>query len=175
MKKIKTASYATQKSSLHTSSNINVKDGINIVLGDKMREAKKELKIKKDENSQLLSQLQSLSEKSSELISKRNKLLTNINQQKSQIYLLKNTNKAYRNYLNELTAKDSDEMDKNKKNEECLNSISIFAENISNNIISINEILEENRDKMKITQNDLLKNIPLEFLKKLNNNRICVK
>ena len=174
MKKIKTASYATQKSSLHTSSNINVKDGINIVLGDKMREAKKELKIKKDENNQLLSQLQSLNEKASELISKRNKLLTNINQQKSQIYLLKNTNKAYRNYLNELTAKDSDEMDKNKKNEECLNSISIFAENISNNIIRINEILEENRDKMKITQSDLLKNIPLEFLKKLNN-RICVK
>ena len=171
---MKNSSYNTQKSSLHSSSNINVKDRISIVLGDKMREAKNILKTKKEENNQYLSQLQTLNEKSSELIAKRNKLLTNINQQKSQLFLLKSQNKAYRNYLNELTAKDSNEVDKNKKWEECLNSISQMAENISNNIIQINAILSENGDKMKISQNDLLKNIPVEFLKNLSN-KISVK
>ena len=119
MKKIKNVplGYGTQKSSL-PSSNVNVKDKFSVVLGDKKREAENLLKAKKDENNQLLSQLQSLNEKFSELISKRNKLLTNINQQKSQIFLLKNKNKAFRNYLNELTAKDSNEIDKNKKKEE---------------------------------------------------------
>ena len=169
MKKIKNSSYATQKSSLHSSSNINVKDRISIVLGDKMREAKNILKAKKEENNQYLAQLKSLNEKSSELVAKRNKLLTNINQQKSQIFLLKNKNKAYRNYLNELTAKDSNEMDKNKKGDSCLISISQMAENISNNITQINAILNENGEKMKISQNDLLKNIPVEFLKNLSN------
>ena len=128
MKKIKNVPYGngTQKSSLPSSSNINMKDKFSVVLGDKKREAETLLKIKKEENSQLLSQLQSLNEKCSELISKRNKLLTNINQQKSQLFLLKNKNKAYRNYLNELTAKDSNEVDKNKKSEKDLNSISNF-------------------------------------------------
>ena len=108
MKKAKNVSggYGTQKASLPSSSNINVKDKINIVLGDKKSEAEDILKMKKDENNQLLAQLQSLNEKSIDLISKRNKLLSNINQQKSQIFLLKNKNKAYRNYLNELTSKD---------------------------------------------------------------------
>ena len=163
MKKIKNVplGYGTQKSSL-PSSNVNVKDKFSVVLGDKKREAEK-----KDENNQLLTQLQSLNEKFSELISKRNKLLTNINQQKSQIFLLKNKNKAFRNYLNELTAKDSNEIDKNKKNEEDLNSISNLSENISNNISQINEILKGNGDKMTIGQDDLLKNIPVEFLKNL--------
>ena len=92
MKKIKNVPYGngTQKSSLPSSSNINMKDKFSVVLGDKKREAETLLKIKKEENSQLLSQLQSLNEKCSELISKRNKLLTNINQQKSQLFLLKN-------------------------------------------------------------------------------------
>ena len=44
------------------------------MLGDKKREAENILKTKKDENNQLLSQLQVLNEKSSDLISKRNKL-----------------------------------------------------------------------------------------------------
>ena len=169
MKKVKNTPYATQKSSLNSNSNINVKDRLSIVLGDKMREAKNILKMKKDENNQYLSQLHSLYEKSNELISKRNKLLNNINQQKSQIFLLKYKNKAYRNYLNELTAKDSNEMNNNKKSEECLNSISLLSENISNNIIRINEILCNNSDKMKIGNDDLLKNIPVDFLKNLNN------
>jgi hypothetical protein len=47
----------------------------------------------------------------------------NINQQKSQIFLLKNKNKAYRNYLNELTAKDSSELEKNKKGEAKMNAM----------------------------------------------------
>ena len=169
MKKIKNVSngYGTQKASLPSNSNINVKDKINTVLGDKKSEAEDILKIKKDENNQLLAQLQSLNEKSVDLISKRNKFLSNINQQKSQIFLLKNKNKAFRNYLNELTSKDTNELEKNKKSEEDLNSISNLSENISNNISQINEILKGNGDKMTIGQDDLLKNIPVEFLKNL--------
>ena len=169
MKKIKNVSYmnGSQKTSLPTTSNINMKDKFSIVLGDKKREAENFLKMKIDENNQLLSQLQSLNEKSSELISKKNKLLMSINQQKSQIFLIKNKNKAYRNYLNELTSKDSSELEKNKKCEEDLNSISNLSENISNNICQINEIFKGNCDKMKISQDDLLKNIPVEFLKNL--------
>ena len=157
----------TQKSSLPISSNINVKDKFSIVLGEKKNEAENILKMKKDENNQLSSQLQILNEKSAELIAKRNKLLASINQQKSQIFLLKNKNKAYRNYLNELTSKDSSELEKNKKSEEDLNSISKLSQNISNNICQINDILSVNRDKMKIGQDDLLKNIPVDFLKNL--------
>ena len=169
MKKIKNVSsgYGTQKSSLPNSSNVNVKDKFSMVLGDRKREAENILKMKKDENNQLSAQLQSLNEKTADLISKRNKLLVNINQQKSQIFLLKNKNKAYRNYLNELTAKDSSELEKNKKGEEDFNSISKLSENISDNICQINEILSVNCDKMKIGQDDLLKNIPVEFLKNL--------
>ena len=64
MKKIKNVplGYGTQKSSL-PSSNVNVKDKFSVVLGDKKREAENLLKAKKDENNQLLSQLQSLNEK----------------------------------------------------------------------------------------------------------------
>ena len=176
MKKIKNISYpnGTQKSSL-PNSNINMKDNFSIVLGDKKREAQNTLKIKRDENAQLLSQLQSLNEKSNELVSKRNKLLASINQQKSQIFLLKNKNKAYRNYLNELTSKDSSEMEKIKKNEDDLNSISKLSENISNNICQINEILNGNCDKMNLGQDYLLKNIPVEFLKKLGEKNIVNK
>ena len=177
MKKTKNVScgYGTQKSSLPNSSNINVKDKLSIVLGDKKREAENILKMKIDENNQLSSQLQSLNEKSAELISKRNKLLANINQQKSQIFLLKNKNKAFRNYLNELTSKDSSELEKNKKNEEALNSIPKLSENISNNISQINEILNVDGDKMKIGQDDLLKNIPVDFLKNLGTKIIVTK
>ena len=177
MKKIKNVSngYGTQKASLPSNSNINVKDKINTVLGDKKSEAEDILKMKKDENNQLLAQLQSLNEKSVDLISKRNKLLSNINQQKSQIFLLKNKNKAFRNYLNELTSKDTNESEKNKKNEEDFNSISKLSENISNNICQINEILKLDGDKMKIGQDDLLKNIPVEFLKKLSDKTIVNK
>ena len=177
MKKIKNVSngYGTQKASLPSNSNINVKDKINTVLGDKKSEAEDILKMKKDENNQLLAQLQSLNEKSVDLISKRNKLLSNINQQKSQIFLLKNKNKAFRNYLNELTSKDTNESEKNKKNEEDFNSISKLSENISNNICQINEILKLDGDKMKISQDDLLKNIPVEFLKKLSDKTIVNK
>ena len=177
MKKIKNVSngYGTQKASLPSNSNINVKDKINTVLGDKKSEAEDILKMKKDENNQLLAQLQSLNEKSVDLISKRNKLLSNINQQKSQIFLLKNKNKAFRNYLNELTSKDTNELEKNKKNEEDFNSISKLSENISNNICQINEILKLDGDKMKIGQDDLLKNIPVEFLKKLSDKAIVNK
>ena len=177
MKKIKNVSngYGTQKASLPSNSNINVKDKINTVLGDKKSEAEDILKMKKDENNQLLAQLQSLNEKSVDLISKRNKLLSNINQQKSQIFLLKNKNKAFRNYLNELTSKDTNELEKNKKSEEDFNSISKLSENISNNICQINEILKLDGDKMKICQDDLLKNIPVEFLKKLSDKAIVNK
>ena len=177
MKKIKNVSngYGTQKASLPSNSNINIKDKINTVLGDKKSEAEDILKMKKDENNQLLAQLQSLNEKSVDLISKRNKLLSNINQQKSQIFLLKNKNKAFRNYLNELTSKDTNELEKNKKSEEDFNSISKLSENISNNICQINEILKLDGDKMKIGQDDLLKNIPVEFLKKLSDKAIVNK
>ena len=177
MKKIKNVSngYGTQKASLPSNSHINVKDKINTVLGDKKSEAEDIIKMKKDENNQLLAQLQSLNEKSVDLISKRNKLLSNINQQKSQIFLLKNKNKAFRNYLNELTSKDTNELEKNKKSEEDFNSISKLSENISNNICQINEILKLDGDKMKIGQDDLLKNIPVEFLKKLSDKTIVNK
>ena len=176
MKKMKNISYSngTQKSSL-PNSNINIKDKFSIVLGDKKREAENILKIKKDENAQLLSQLQSLNEKSIELISKRNKLLASINQQKSQIFLLKNKNKAYRNYLNELASKDSGEIEKNKKREDDLKSIVNLSENISNNICQINEILNGNCDKMNVGKDYLLKNIPVEFLKKLGERNIVNK
>lgn len=169
MKKVKNVPYGngTQKASIPNSSNINMKDKFSIVLGDKKKEAENILKMKKDENNQLLSQLQSLNEKSSELISKRNKLLSSINQQKSQIFLLKNKNKAFRNYLNELTSKDSNEVGKNKKCEEDLDSIAKMSENISNNICQINEILIGNGENMKIVQDDLLKNIPVDFFKNL--------
>ena len=176
MKKMKNISYSngTQKSSL-PNSNINIKDKFSIVLGDKKREAENILKMKKDENAQLLSQLQSLNEKSIELISKRNKLLASINQQKSQIFLLKNKNKAYRNYLNELASKDSGEIEKNKKREDDLKSIVNLSENISNNICQINEILNGNCDKMNVGKDFLLKNIPVEFLKKLGERNIVNK
>ncbi len=149
--------------------NINVKDKINIVLGDKIKELQNMLKMKKDQNIQLLNQLQSLSDKSNELVSKRNKLLININQQKSQIFVLKNKNKAYRNYLGELTSKDSSDISRNKKKDDIFNSIAKLSENISGNIIEINKILCDNRDKLKLDQNDLLKNIPVDFLTNLPN------
>ena len=77
--------------------------------------------------------------------------------------------------MNELTAKDSSELEKNKKCEEDFNSISKLSENISDNICQINEILSVNGDKMKIGKDDLLKNIPVEFLKKLSDKTIVNK
>ena len=148
---------------------INIKDKISVVLGDKIKELQNILKLKKDQNNELLNQLQSLSDKSNELIFKRNKLLININQQKSQIFVMKNKNKAYRNYLSELTSKDSSEIAKNKRDDNVFNSISKLSDNISMNINEINTILSENADKLKINENDLLKNIPVEFLKNLGN------
>ena len=156
-------------------SNINVKDKINIVLGDKIKELQNTLKMKKDQNAQLLNQLQSLSDKSNELVSKRNKLLVNINQQKSQIFVLKNKNKAYRNYLSELTSKDSSSLSNDKKQDDVFNSIAKLSENISGNIIEINKILTENSDKLKLDKNDLLKNIPVDFLKNLPNKNNVIK
>ena len=146
---------------------INLKDKMDVVLGEKIKELQNILKMKKDQNNQLLNQIQNLSEKTNELVSKRNKLLVSINQQKSRIFILKNKNRAYRNYLNELTSKDSNEMAKNKKEEDVFNSISTLSENISNNINYINGVLKENSDKLKLNQNDLLQNIPVDFLKKL--------
>ena len=77
--------------------------------------------------------------------------------------------------MNELTSKDTNELEKNKKSEEDFNSISKLSENISNNICQINEILKLDGDKMKIGQDDLLKNIPVEFLKKLSDKAIVNK
>ena len=150
-------------------SSINVKDKINVVLGDKIKELQNLLKIKKEQNIQLFNQYQSLSDKINELVSKRNKMLIGINQQKSQIFVLKNKNKAYRNYLNELSSRVSSEAVKNRKEENVFNSIAKLSENISGNITEINSILSNNSDKLKINQNDLLKNIPVEFLKNLGN------
>ena len=151
-------------------SSINVKDKINVVLGDKIKELQNLLKIKKEQNIQLFNQYQSLSDKINELVSKRNKMLIGINQQKSQIFVLKNKNKAYRNYLNELSSRVSSEAVKNRKEENVFNSIAKLSENISGNITEINSILSNNSDKLKINQNDLLKNIPVDFLKNLGNN-----
>ena len=151
-------------------SSINVKDKINVVLGDKIKELQNLLKIKKEQNIQLFNQFQSLSDKINELVSKRNKMLIGINQQKSQIFVLKNKNKAYRNYLNELSSRVSSEAVKNRKEENVFNSIAKLSENISGNITEINSILSNNSDKLKINQNDLLKNIPVDFLKNLGNN-----
>ena len=182
MKKIKTTSNNGQKNMTTTSTNnrpltneqnpsINIKDKINVVLGDKIKELQNLLKTKKEQNNQLFNQFQSLSDKANELISKRNKMLIGINQQKSQIFVLKNKNKAYRNYLNELTSRVSSETVKNKKEEDVFNSIAKLSENISGNITEINSILSNNSDKLKINQNDLLKNIPVNFLKNLGNNK----
>ena len=66
-------------------------------------------------------------------------------------------------------------MEKNRKSEEDFNSISKLSENISNNICQINEILKSDGDKMKIGQDDLLKNIPVEFLKNLGAKTIANK
>ena len=151
-------------------SSINVKDKINVVLGDKIKELQNLLKTKKEQNNQLFNQFQSLSDKTNELVSKRNKMLIGINQQKSQIFVLKNKNKAYRNYLNELSSRVSSEAVKNRKEENVFNSIAKLSENISGNITEINSILSNNSDKLKINQNDLLKNIPVDFLKNLGNN-----
>jgi chromosome segregation ATPase len=165
----------SRQTSTDMNCNINVKDKINIVLGDKIKELQNTLKVKKDQNAQLLNQLQSLSDKSNELVSKRNKLLVNINQQKSQIFVLKNKNKAYRNYLSELTSKDSSSLSNNKKQDDVFNSIAKLSENISGNIIEINKILNENSDKLKLDKNDLLKNIPVDFLKNLPNKNNVIK
>ena len=180
MKKARNSNNNVQKNSISNNTNprssindqisvINIKDKINIVLGDKIKELQNILKMKKDQNNQLLNQLQSLSDKSNDLVIKRNKLLVNINQQKSQIFVIKNKNKAYRNYLSELTSKDSSEIAKNKNEENVFSSIAKLSENISMNINEINKILSENSDKLKINKNDLLKNIPVEFLKNLGN------
>ena len=146
---------------------INMTDKINIVLGDKVKELQNTLKMKKEQNNQLLLQIQNLIDKSNELVSKRNNLLTNINQQKSLIFIIKNKNKGYRNYLSELTSKDSSEFSKNKKDDDVFNSIAKLSENISGNIIEINSILSDNGDKLKLNNNELLKNIPVDFLKNL--------
>lgn len=146
---------------------INMKDKMNVVLGDKIKELQNILKTKKDQNNQLLNQIQNLSEKTNELISKRNKYLVNINQQKSRIFVIKNKNRAYRNYLSELTSKDSSEIAKNKKEDDVFNSIAQLSENISININEINRILSQNSDKLKLNQNDLLQIIPVDFLKNL--------
>ena len=159
----------TQPTTSDSNCNIKVTENLNIVLGDKVKELQNILKMKKDQNTQLLNQLQNLSDKCNDLVSKRNKLLININQQKSQIYLLKNKNKAYRNYLSELTSKDSSELINNKNKDDIFISIAKLSENISGNITEINGILNENRDKLKLNQNDLLKNIPVDFLKNLSN------
>ena len=160
MNKLKNLQNNLQKNNIITSLNsrtftsdqnqsINLKDKINIVLGDKIKELQNILKLKKDHNNQLINQLKSLSDKANELVSKRNKFLISINQQKSQIFVIKN-----------------------KKEENTFNSIAKLSENISGNITEINAILSNNMDKLKINQNDLLKNIPVEFLKKLGNNNV---
>ena len=180
MKKVKNSNINAPKKSIpnaaktRTSMNdhnsaVNIKDKINIVLGEKIKELQSILKLKKDQNNQILNQLQSLSDKSNELVLKRNKLLININQQKSHIFVIKNKNKAYRNYLSDLTSKDSSEIEKNKNEENMFIIIAKLSENISMNINEINKILRENADKLKINQNDLLKIIPVEFLKNLGN------
>ena len=155
-----------------SSQNVNAKDKINIVLGDKVKEYEKILKMKKEQNNQVQNQIQNLVEKSNELISKRNKILIGINQQKSNIFVLKNKNKAFRNYLSELTSKKASDLAKNKKENDTFNSIGELSENISCNINFINNILKENKDKLNLTDNDLLKNIPSDFLKNLMNKNI---
>ena len=174
MKKMKNPSNNAVKNSISSRQTINGqnsskknKDKINMVLGDKVKELQNILKKKKEQNNQILVQIQNLSDKSYELVSKRNKLLVNINQQKTQIFILKNKNKGYRNYLSDLTTKDSSEISNNKKEDDIFNSIAKLSENISGNIMEINEILGVNRDKLKINRNELLKNIPVEFLKNL--------
>ncbi len=158
------------KSTINESTqNVNVKDKINIVLGDKVKEYENILKMKKEQNNQVQIQIQNLVEKSNELISKRNKILIGINQQKSNIFVLKNKNKAYRNYLSDLTSKKASDLAKNKKENDTFNSIAILSENISCNINNINNILKENKDKLNLNENDLLKNIPSDFLKNLVN------
>ena len=154
------------------SQNVNVKDKINIVLGDKVKEYENILKMKKEQNNQVQNQIQNLVEKTNELISKRNKILIGINQQKSNIFVLKNKNKAYRNYLSDLTSKKASNLAKSKRENDAFNSIAKLSENISCNINNINNILKENRDKLNLTENDLLKNIPSEFLKNLVNKNI---
>ena len=149
----------------------NAKDKSSISLGDKLKELENTLKSKKEQNNQLLNQLQNLSSKSNELVAKRNKLLVNINQQKSQIFVIKNKNKGYRNYLSELTSKESSVLSNNNKKEgdDVFRSIAQLSENISSNITSINEILNENKDKLKLNQNELLKSIPVDCLKLIMN------
>ena len=160
----------TNKSTINESTqNVNVKDKINIVLGDKVKEYENLLKMKKEQNNQVQIQIQNLVEKSNELISKRNKILIGINQQKSNIFVLKNKNKAYRNYLSDLTSKKASDLEKNKKENDTFNSIATLSENISFNINNINNVLKENKDKLNLTENDLLKNIPSDFLKNLVN------
>ena len=182
MKKIKNPTNTAVKNSISTrpTSNdqntiLNVKDKINVVLGDKVKELQNILKMKKEQNNQLLVQIQSLSDKSNELVSKRNKLLVSINQQKSQIFILKNKNKGYRNYLSELTSKDTSEISKNKKEDDIFNSIAKLSENISGNIMEINGILSENCDKLNLNKNELLRNIPVEFLRNLSKRNIINK
>ena len=155
-----------------TSQNVNLKDKINIVLGDKVKEYENILKMKREQNNQVQNQIQNLVEKSNELISKRNKILIGINQQKSNIFVLKNKNKAYRNYLSDLTSKKASNLAKSKRENDAFNSIAKLSENISCNINNINNILKENIDKLNLTENDLLKNIPSDFLKNLVNKNI---
>ena len=152
-------------------SNINEKDQIDAILGEKVKEFQNILKMKKEQNNQALSQLQNLREKSNELISKRNKMLVSLNQQKSNIYILKTKNKAYRNYLSELTSKESSNFE-NKKKDDIFNSIAKLSENISNNITNINEILKENGKEINLNENDFLKNIPVDFLKNISSKNI---
>ena len=164
------SSTTSNKSKINESAqNVNVKDKINIVLGDKVKEYENILKMKKEQNNQVQIQIQNLVEKSNELISKRNKILIGINQQKSNIFVLKNKNKAYRNYLSDLTSKKASDLAKNKKENDTFNSIAKLSENISCNISNINNILKENKDKLNLNENDLLKDIPSDFLKNLVN------
>ena len=149
--------------------NVNHKDSIKIVLGDKLRELKHLLKMKKEQNGQLLNQLQNLTDKSNDLCIKRANLLASINEQKSLIYVLKNKNKSYRNYLSDLTSKTkSDYVKKTNDYTDIFRSISSLSENLSENIVLINKVIANNSVKLNMEQNELLSNMPIDFLKSLD-------
>ena len=160
---------------LNPSSNeqLNQNQNIQNIFGNKISELKNKLKMQKMKNAQLLTEIQNLNKKSNDLVGKRNNLLVTMNQQKSQIYILKNKNDAYRNYLNDLANKDFSGLTKKKTNDDNIfNAIKTISENIQNNISAINEILKQNSGNLNIGNDGYLNNIPLQFLQNIEEKKV---
>ena len=151
----------------------NQNQNIQNLFDNKITELKNKLQTEKMKNEQFLTEIQNLNKKSNDMVEKRNDLLVTINQQKSQIHILKNKNEAYRNYLNELANKENPDSTEKKTNDKNIfNSIKTICESIQNNISEINEILKQNSGNLNISDDEFLNNITFQFLETIEEKKL---